>query len=38
MRYCNVLLIMPNHGFPRHIAGKAKRSEITVFVRESDGT
>ncbi len=27
----------PYHGFRRHLDGKAKRVEITVFVRESDG-
>ena len=27
----------PYHGFRRHLDGKAKRSEITVFVWESDG-
>jgi len=27
----------PNHGFRRHLDGQVKRSEITVFVWESDG-
>jgi len=27
----------PNHGFRRHLDGQAKRSEIRVFVWESDG-
>jgi len=27
----------PYHGFRRHLDGWAKRSEITVFVWESDG-
>ena len=27
----------PYHGFRRHFDGSAKRSEITVFVWESDG-